>query len=687
MMKTPFRLMTIGLIATSLLASCKKNNNDNNGGTANGQGFKATIEQGVSNNTRTHINGLNPTEGGSSQVLWDEADLIKVRNAEGTVLNYELTEGANTTEGTFYTGEDHDDFFQPSYTAIYPAFNADEVANTITGNGTARFTLPATQTYVANSFAKGAMPMVAYSENQTLQFKNTLGGIGFPLKGAGIHINKIVLTSNNVDDKLWGVFNVDCTSANPIPQYVSGGSNVIELTCDIDLTDVEQVFYIMVPPATMSTGFNVKVYSGNTVYYDKTADWTASPQDNFMERRIVKVLSDVIPVTSPLQVTVNSPTWITTNSAKTGASVTGGNFSTLGVIYAKMSDLSDIDNDLVLGGAGVTELVTTTNGTVVSDMTGLDINTIYYVRAYAKTPDRSVEMTYYSDPIPFATRRDYFSSALNGKMPFDFTVAPGRTINFSVGNLQYRASTNTWKFAEYQYYYIGAANMNVSPTYDGWIDVFGWGTSGYDHGAVCYQPWSNDHEINDYTKYYAYGDDLKHLYEETGKADWGYNRISNGGNTEGQWRTLTGGPDGEWLYLFDTRSGWRYSFVNVNVRDGEIVNSVILYPDGFSWPTTISDQGVTVTYNEKAHYSSNPLTEAQWSLLEEKGCVMLPPSGGRTGLWGRCCYYWASTRYHNPATEYYIRQADCVDLQSNYMSVAYWHDRFDAYAVRLVRVN
>ena len=110
-----------------------------------------------------------------------------------------------------------------------------------------------------------------------------------------------------------------------------------------------------------------------------------------------------------------------------------------------------------------------------------------------------------------------------------FSTSDSTMVHFSQGNLQYRASTNTWRFATSQYDIIGLDNNKVSETYDGWIDLFGWGTSGYNHGAVCYQPWSvSVTEAN----YNAYGNTDYNLFDETGKADWGYNAISNGGNQE-----------------------------------------------------------------------------------------------------------------------------------------------------------
>ena len=39
---------------------------------------------------------------------------------------------------------------------------------------------------------------------------------------------------------------------------------------------------------------------------------------------------------------------------------------------------------------------------------------------------------------------------------------PEKKVHFSKGNLQYQASTNTWRFAEKQYDIIGDANKNFS---------------------------------------------------------------------------------------------------------------------------------------------------------------------------------------------------------------------------------
>ena len=51
-----------------------------------------------------------------------------------------------------------------------------------------------------------------------------------------------------------------------------------------------------------------------------------------------------------------------------------------------------------------------------------------------------------------------WASSIPGTLPGLFTInVSGEKVVFSQGNLQYQASTNTWRFAEHQYDYIGKA--------------------------------------------------------------------------------------------------------------------------------------------------------------------------------------------------------------------------------------
>ena len=51
--------------------------------------------------------------------------------------------------------------------------------------------------------------------------------------------------------------------------------------------------------------------------------------------------------------------------------------------------------------------------------------------------------------------------AVEGALPGQFAVSYGKVINFSQGNLQYQASTTTWRFATNQYDLIGEDNAAI----------------------------------------------------------------------------------------------------------------------------------------------------------------------------------------------------------------------------------
>lgn len=285
--------------------------------------------------------------------------------------------------------------------------------------------------------------------------------------------------------------------------------------------------------------------------------------------------------------------------------------------------------------------------------------------------------------IPAITPNDYLNEGIaltvttrtdpEGTIPGLFTInSSGTQVYFSQGNLQYQASTNTWQFAENQYDYVGSANSNISQTNSGWIDLFGWGTSGYDHGANAYQPWSIS-ASND--SYHAYGDNNNNLYDGNGQADWGYNQISNGGNTENSgWRTLT---KDEWEYVFDTRSttsGIRYAKAKVNN-----VNGVILLPD--RW--TATNYALSNTNSIGANYTSNTISADDWTnVLEAWGAVFLPAAGYR---WGSVENVGSKGDYWSASRSTLSGNACGVEFDSNNLYTIYHGTRRSGFSVRLVR--
>ncbi len=260
------------------------------------------------------------------------------------------------------------------------------------------------------------------------------------------------------------------------------------------------------------------------------------------------------------------------------------------------------------------------------------------------------------------------TGAINGL----FTInANGNQVWFSQGNLQYKASTGSWRFAINQYDYIGSANSNISSTYSGWIDLFGWGTSGWNCGNTYYRPWDSSTSCSE-----CYGPSGN--YNLTGSyanSDWGdYNAISNGGNNSHFWRTLT---IEEWEYVLygrNTSSGILFAKACVNG-----VNGVIILPD--NWNSGYYNLYNTNSYS--ATYSSNTLSASQWLNIEQNGAVFLPAAGHRTatsslGI-GTVGTYWSASHanYNNEAMGLYFENLFIVTDESYY--------RYYGQSVRLVR--
>ena len=265
-----------------------------------------------------------------------------------------------------------------------------------------------------------------------------------------------------------------------------------------------------------------------------------------------------------------------------------------------------------------------------------------------------------------------------------FTVAEGKTVAFASGNLQYNAAQGshycadgsvqqgTWRFAEHQYDYIGDANSNISQTYDGWIDLFGWGTSGYnntanDPSALRYQPWDTatsriSPDADATYNWYGYGPSEnmtdRNLTGTSANYDWGvYNAISNAGNQAGLWRTLS---SVEWDYLFNTRKNAQFLWSQGTVNG---VVGMIILPDNFIKPSDIS-----WTYQAN-NWTTNTYTTEQWATLEALGAVFLPASGYRNGADVNNVQtysgYWSSSYdYNNYAYNLYFGSGDLI-LQYN----------------------
>lgn len=211
---------------------------------------------------------------------------------------------------------------------------------------------------------------------------------------------------------------------------------------------------------------------------------------------------------------------------------------------------------------------------------------------------------------------------IEGTLFGEFSVSATSTVRFSKGNLRYQASTNIWRFAEQQYDVVGyEGNMAISKDNDKWIDLFGWGTSGWNRGkdTEAYQPYSTSTTNADY---WINGSSSQSLTGAYKNADWGeYNPISNGGNKAGIWRTLT---SGEWNYLYNRANGIKFK-ATVNGNAG-----IVLFPDLLIKPDDIVfDTNTEKDKLPRNRYKVNVYTAEEWKVLEFWGALFLPSVGFR----------------------------------------------------------
>lgn len=201
-------------------------------------------------------------------------------------------------------------------------------------------------------------------------------------------------------------------------------------------------------------------------------------------------------------------------------------------------------------------------------------------------------------------RRLMEEGGVDGVLSGKFSInGNGDLVQFSKGNLQATTddlgNTWNWHFAENQWDRIfksginDKVNGNGTVSENGTLDLF---------------------RISRADNYYG----IYNRSETSGAfVDWG-NVIGSG------WKTLTGD---EWYYILKERPGSnlngvsdaRYAKATVNNVPG-----VILFPDVYIHPSTVTLPGSINTTDIYARFDYNNYTVEDWLLMEEAGCVFLP---------------------------------------------------------------
>ncbi len=229
---------------------------------------------------------------------------------------------------------------------------------------------------------------------------------------------------------------------------------------------------------------------------------------------------------------------------------------------------------------------------------------------------------------------------INGK----FTVNDsGDKVYFSKGNLQL-VGERTWKFADNQWETFGE---NQS---DNHRDLFGW--------CTVATPNKTSDKYEDYTSDTDWGDD-PYLQACIGTG----------------WHLITGGDNGKWNYLLNSRtttSGIRYAVGSVNGKNG-----LILLPDDWN----AEYYALNNTNKDDGPYAENNISLSDWTeKLEAHGAVFLSAGGYREGtvlyVVNDIGHYWCSTRQAN---------GDVMRIDDELIIPNFFMDLHYGCSVRLVR--
>lgn len=222
------------------------------------------------------INATKTVMDENNNVLWSEDDQLVAFMKTTLGVKYQIKEqyvGTSTGGFSKINEPDNGDDLEAGqeldhnvvvYPHSYDVWCMKNDKNTPAQSYKLNLVLPETQIYEENSFAIGAFPMVAVSEDNKLTFKNICGGLKLQLKGA----DKIKFI------KLEGLGNEKISGKSTVVGYVDGSAPAITMAADdksyshvildcgegVQLSETTPTtFIIAVPPVEFASGMKITV--------------------------------------------------------------------------------------------------------------------------------------------------------------------------------------------------------------------------------------------------------------------------------------------------------------------------------------------------------------------------------------------------------------------------------------------
>ena len=223
--------------------------------------FTAIVDEDLNSETKTSLDG-------EGNVLWKMGDQVSIFAASTVNKQYQVTDDSDgktaATLNQIPAGGSVDGGKIGNNVAFYPYASTAGIEKSGVSYVISGVELPATQTYAAGSFGKGAFPMATVTsstEDMNLKFKNVLGGLKLQLKGTAT-ITSITVTGNN-NEILCGDAEVTTTyGGDPSIALSDASAKTVTLDCGAGVnldSETATPFIIALPPMTMTGGFTVVV--------------------------------------------------------------------------------------------------------------------------------------------------------------------------------------------------------------------------------------------------------------------------------------------------------------------------------------------------------------------------------------------------------------------------------------------
>jgi hypothetical protein len=234
----------------------------------------------------------------NNNVIWSAEDQLVIFKKSSIPSKYQISEShIGKTFGSFYK-INSEEFSAGSEldhnVALYPYKENLEITKLDSDSPTSSYEItgysfPAEQTYAENSFANGAFPMAAVSDNYDLTFRNICGGIKLQLKGIQ-KVTSIKIEGKN-SEKLAGDADIIVYSDETLKPAITMASNAltsVTLNCGagVQLNESSATeFVISLPPVLFTNGFIVSIFHSEDKHNYLSAEPARLPDANCRQKQ------------------------------------------------------------------------------------------------------------------------------------------------------------------------------------------------------------------------------------------------------------------------------------------------------------------------------------------------------------------------------------------------------------------